>query len=135
LKYVLDACAVIALLNEEEGNAIVDDLFRQAAAGTITLYMSIINLVEVLYGYYQDEGPEKTTEILTKMNASPVKIIDVISPAIFHDAYRLKGSYSISLADAFAGATAKTLSATLVTKDSEFEPVEAQGEISVLWIK
>jgi PIN domain nuclease of toxin-antitoxin system len=59
MTYILDACALIALLNEEEGQDIVDDLFRQAAAGTASLSMSVINLIEFLYNYYRDEGPAK----------------------------------------------------------------------------
>jgi len=40
----------------------------------------------------------------------------------------------MSLADAFLCATAKSLSAVIVTKDKEIKPAEKDGHLSVLWI-
>jgi predicted nucleic acid-binding protein len=135
MTYILDACALIALLNEEEGQDIVDDLFRQAAAGTVSLSMSVINLIEVLYNYYRDEGPATVSTIMEKMNNSPVAIVSTISETVFQEAYRLKGSYKISLADSVGLATAVDLSGTFVTSDhSELEPVEQHENIPFLWL-
>ena len=52
-----------------------------------------------------------------------------------YEAGRFKTSYSMSLADAIAAATAKIFTATLVTKDNEMKPAEEAGEFSVLWLK
>ena len=52
-----------------------------------------------------------------------------------YEAGRFKTSYLMSLADSIAAATAKDLTATLVTKNSEFQPAERAGELSVLWLK
>jgi hypothetical protein len=41
----------------------------------------------------------------------------------------------MSLADTFLCATAQSLSATIVTKDSEIEAAEQPEGLSVLWIK
>jgi predicted nucleic acid-binding protein len=46
----------------------------------------------------------------------------------------LKGFYRISLADAIACATAKTLGAAVITKDGEIRAVEQAENLSVLWI-
>jgi PIN domain nuclease of toxin-antitoxin system len=46
LRYVLDACAIIAFLDKEEGAEIVNDLFEQADAGDITLFVHALNLTE-----------------------------------------------------------------------------------------
>jgi PIN domain nuclease of toxin-antitoxin system len=56
LIYILDACALIALLKRETGWDMVDALFKQARVGEITLYMSIINLLEVIYGFRREKG-------------------------------------------------------------------------------
>jgi predicted nucleic acid-binding protein len=53
----------------------------------------------------------------------------------YREAARLKGRYSISLADSIAAATAKSLSATVVTKDGEFQVLEKSENLSVMWIK
>jgi predicted nucleic acid-binding protein len=135
MNYILDACALIALLNEEEGQDIIDDLFYQATARSITLSMSVINLIEVLYNYYRDDGPDRVSEILVKMDSTSLKIVHTISPTVFHEAYRLKGTYKMSLADAIGLATAKELSATFVTSDhSELEAVEKGEQIPFLWL-
>ena len=35
--FVLDACALIALLNQEEGSEIIRDLLRRAEHGSVTV--------------------------------------------------------------------------------------------------
>jgi len=65
----------------------------------------------------------------------PIETITTISDTVYHETARYKARYSISLADAFLCATAKSLSATIVTKDGEIKPVEQAENLSVLWIK
>jgi len=65
----------------------------------------------------------------------PISIIESISYQVMYEAGRFKTSYSMSLADAIAVATAKSLAATFVTKDDEMRPAEKAGEFSVLWLK
>ena len=65
--YVLDACALVALLKGEDGAEKVDRLFHQAARGEIELHMSIINLLEVYYGFAKDIGLAKTATMLNGM--------------------------------------------------------------------
>jgi len=55
--------------------------------------------------------------------------------SLIKDAGRFKTSYSMSLADAFATTTAKSLGIALVTKDSEMKEAEEAGELSILWLK
>ena len=47
IHYVLDACALVAMMKGEDGAKEVDDLFQQAVRGNALLSMSIINLLEV----------------------------------------------------------------------------------------
>ena len=51
-KYVLDACAVIAFLNDEEGAQKVEQLLLQGERAPDTLFMHEINLLEIYYGVY-----------------------------------------------------------------------------------
>jgi predicted nucleic acid-binding protein len=132
---MLDACAFIALFNGEQGADVVARLIEEAERGDIKLSMSIIQLLEVYYDRIYVVGEEEAKKRADAIIAGPVSIIDPITYPVMYEAGRLKTTYSISLADSIAAAAAKNLSVTLVTKDSEFEPLEAQGEISVLWIK
>ena len=135
--YILDACALIAFLNEEigEGYETVKDLLQHAVAGGITLYMSIINLVEVYYGFMQSNGLETANAIIEPVKSLPIKFIREITDEIYSKAAFFKATYSISLADAFLCATAKSLAATIITKDDEIKPVEEKESLPVLWIK
>jgi PIN domain nuclease of toxin-antitoxin system len=101
MTYVLDACALFAFFNGEEGEDKIDALFQQAHAGTITLAMSIINLLEVYYGYFREKGRETALDILKPVYDTPFTIINTISPQVYQEAARLKGTYRrLSLADA-----------------------------------
>jgi predicted nucleic acid-binding protein len=134
--YVLDACALLALFNKEEGGDKVNKLFKQAKSGEITLYMSVVNLIEVFYGIIRDEGLEKATEIQKKIDASPLEIVDTITPQIYHRASLLKGTNKMSIADAIGIATAESLDAAFVTSDHhELDAVEAKEAIDFCWIR
>ena len=61
--YLLDACAVLAFLNDEEGAEAVNELFRRAKKMEITLTMNAANLIEVYYDCIRVAGAE---------NAKPV---------------------------------------------------------------
>jgi predicted nucleic acid-binding protein len=136
LNYVFDACALIAFLNDEPEKEAVQDLLKKAADKEIIIHMSIVNFVEVYYNYIQQKGSvEEADKLMQSVYVLPIHTIDTITGTVYRDAARFKGLYSISLADAFACAAAKSLSATLVTKDHEIEAVEKNEKISVLWIK
>jgi predicted nucleic acid-binding protein len=90
----------------------------------------------VYYGFIQKYGTvEAADEIMRNVNGLPIEVITTISNAMYHETARYKAGYSISLADAFLCATAKSLSATIVTKDGEIKPVEQAENLSVFWIK
>jgi predicted nucleic acid-binding protein len=133
--YVLDACALIAMVNQEAGFDTVRDTFTRAAAGECGVRMNIVNLVEVYYHFIRDIGAQAAEETMREVSALPFTVIDTISEAIYRETARIKALYAMSLADAFACATAKSLSATLVTKDSEVQAAEQNEALSVLWIR
>jgi predicted nucleic acid-binding protein len=135
VNYVLDACALIALFNEEEGADTVAELMTQASDGTDCLFMSSIQVMEVYYDRIYIKGSEYAEMVLESIYSSPVIVLHDISRDIIKDAARFKTSYSMSFADTFAAATAKSLDASLVTKDNEMKEAEEAGEFSVLWLR
>jgi predicted nucleic acid-binding protein len=131
----LDACALITLFKTEPGEEVIRGLIKQAEAGEALISMSIINLIEVHYGFINDLGGDKARAILERISKMPIRIIETISTAVFHEASRLKSSYKCALADAIGLAAAKELSATFVTSDhSELEAVESGEQIPFLWL-
>jgi len=135
MDYVLDACALIALFNEEEGADTVAELMSQAGNGECRLFMSSIQVMEVYYDRIYIKGAEYANTVLESIYASPITVLSDISRDIIKDAGRFKTSYSMSFADTFAVAVAKSLGAALVTKDSEMKEAEEAGEYAVLWLK
>jgi PIN domain nuclease of toxin-antitoxin system len=129
--YVLDACAMVALLNGEKGAENVNSLFQQAVKGEIKLYMSIINLLEVYYGFIDDIGIAKTQEIMNAANETPLVVISTISEKVYHEAARIKGTHrKLSLADSVGIATAADLDGAFVTSDHHEVEAIAEKETS-----
>jgi predicted nucleic acid-binding protein len=135
MNYLLDACSLIAVFNSEPGAEIVLDLLEKARTGTICLSMNIVQLLEVYYDRLYISGEYGARIRVEAILDEPINIIDTISYQVMYEAGRFKTSYSMSLADAIAAATARSISATLVTKDNEMKPAEETGEFSVLWLK
>ena len=133
--YVLDACALLALLNNEPGGDIIGDLLKKAADGKCALSMSIVNLLEVHYGNVRAMGEQKAEAILGGILSAPIRIITTVSVPVFREASRLKASYTCSLADAVGVATAMDLSAQFVSSDHhELEIIEQQEAMQFLWL-
>jgi predicted nucleic acid-binding protein len=136
LIYLLDACALLAWINEEKGKGYeaVDALLDRARTGEITICMSIINLTEVYYGLIRDMGAEMAGKIMRDAEDLPIHIIENVTGAVYREAARFKAAYSLSLADVFLCATAQSLSAVVVTKDKEIAAAEQSEGLSVFWI-
>jgi predicted nucleic acid-binding protein len=142
MTYVLDACALIALLNEEDGKDKIDDLFNQAKAGKITLCISIINMLEVYYGFINADGLGRANEILAPIDETPLRIIDTVSQPVYREAARFKSMYkdsksqsALSLADAIGLATAINHSGVFVTSDGGFKAPETEDHAPVFWFR
>ena len=134
--FVLDSCALIALLNMEEGEDLVSDLMSSAAVGLCSLIINQVNLLEVYYDTLRRYGKDTAKQVLTRVTDCRVKIVHTLTDEVFEEAGRLKASYKISLADAIALAEARTQNASLVTCDHhEFDALEQAEHMSFLWIR
>jgi PIN domain nuclease of toxin-antitoxin system len=135
-KYVLDACAVIAFLNDEEGAHRVEQLLSQGDQAPNTLFMHEINLLEIYYGVYRDESKELAEQTYAKLFDLPIKFVTGLRENVFKEAGRLKAVYKISLADSIALAEAKIRRIPLVTCDHhEFDPIQDKNELDFFWIR
>jgi predicted nucleic acid-binding protein len=135
-RYLLDACAVIAFLNDETGADVIQSLLEESDAGISDLYLHNLNFLEVYYGLLRDEGKEKA-ELADKTTRSlPITFIEKIDDAIYYEAGRIKSSYKVSLADAILLATAIKLDATVATSDHhEFDAVAPFEKIIFRWFR
>jgi len=136
MHYIIDACALLAFLNDEEGADKVEDLLDRSVANDITVSMSIINLLEVYYGELRDKGADIAQVVLDIVQHYSIKIIDTISEQIFREAARLKAAYKMSIADCIGLATAIELSGQFVSSDHyELEAVAENEPSLIFWFR
>jgi predicted nucleic acid-binding protein len=134
--YVLDACAMIALLSKEAGAEKVAEVYKKAVSGEAALVMHKLNLLEVYYGIFREYGKEDADKFLEKIRQSPIAIDHEITDGIFAEAGRLKASYKMSLADSIALAEASVSGGAILTADHhEFDVVEKNEKIRFQWIR
>ncbi len=134
--FVLDSSALLAFLYGERGRERVEVLLLRSAEGRAGVRLHRIHLGEVYYVFYRKGGEHVAEAMLEDVRQLPVEIEDRISPALMREAGRIKASYRVSYADAFAAGLARVRKGTLVSADRhEFGPVEAAGEVSVQWVR
>lgn len=135
-RYVLDACALIAFFNDEEGADKLEILFEQAQENQVELYIGSVNLFEVYYNALRSTSTLAANELLTDLYSLPIAIMDHIDPSLIHLAAHFKIAHRMSVADSFALALAKHLNAFLVSTDHhEFDNVEKSGEARFYWLR
>ena len=135
-RYVLDACALVAFFNDEEGAEAVEGVLIEASRGNGTVIMNKYNLLEVYYGYYRVNGEAFAENILSIVEGSSIQINDALTNSLLRQAGRFKATHKISLADAVALAQAFDEQSILVTADHhEMDALMQNGEVEFLWIR
>jgi ribonuclease VapC len=118
-RYVLDAFSLIAVMQDEAGAAKVQQLLESADQGDDELYMSVVNLGEVIYIMWKRRGVKSAESTLAAFDQLPVKAFDVDLDLALRAA-AFKAGNRMSYADCFAIALAQRESAALVTGDPDF---------------
>jgi ribonuclease VapC len=109
----------------------VADLLDAAKDEHERLLLHEVNLAEVYYLTIRRAGEDRARSIAAQLPRLPIRIVPN-TPEILWRAARLKAKHPISLADAFAAATAATMDAVIVTGDPEFRAI---GDlVEILWI-
>jgi PIN domain nuclease of toxin-antitoxin system len=136
-KYVLDACALLALLRNETGADVVENIIDDADVGNAKVSMHKANLLEVYYDILRSYGKDQARETLYEVAQLPITVIPDISDAFFEEAGRLKALYKISFADTFALAAASVSGGLLLTADHhEMDALErCEPNIKFMWIR
>ena len=133
--YVLDACAVIALIKKEEGWQPVFEVMKKSILGEATVFMHETNLLEVYYSFRKERGSEYAEQKIDEISAFAT-ILKGFSKLVFIEAGRLKSKYRISLADSIALAEALILNGELLTCDHhEFDVIKNKEPINFMWIR
>jgi PIN domain nuclease of toxin-antitoxin system len=126
MKYPLDACALIAFFDAEEGGLTISDLI---VTPTAQLKIHSVNMCEVFYHFLRKYDLGASNKVLSDVLSFGIEIFDEIGPNLWKDAAALKAQYKrLSLADAIGVAYARSIDGIFVTADhSELEPLDKDG--------
>jgi len=134
-RYVFDACALIAYLNDETGANVVEDLLTRAIQGQVELYVAAINVYELFYDCLKRDAAT-AQKLVDDIYGLPVTVVESVDRPLMNSAGRFKVGYRISLADSVALGLAQQLDAHLVTSDHhEFDQIDQDGSGRFHWIR
>lgn len=129
--YVLDSFALLAYLEGEQGGVRVKAVLRAAVQHTVRVYLSQINLGEVMYITERERGLAAAHKVLALLDQLPIDLLAATKERIL-DAAHLKAHYAVAYADAFAIAAAKEVSGVILTGDAEYSAVEKL--VAIEWL-
>jgi ribonuclease VapC len=96
-----------------------------------SVWMSIINLGEVLYIVEREQGLLASRKALAAIEQLPLALIDV-DRSLTLAAAHIKAQFPLAYADTFAVALGRQENARVVTGDPEFEAVESL--VAIEWL-
>ena len=134
-RYVFDACALIAYLNDEIGAKVVEDLVALALQERVQLYVAAVNVYELFYDCLKRDAAT-ALQLVDDIYSLPLTVVEVLDRALMQRAGGFKVAYRISLANSVALGLAAQLNAHLVSSDHhEFDQIERDGKALFHWIR
>ena len=134
--FILDACALIAVLAMEKGADNIRNLFQKAVDHEAILIMNKFNFLEVYYRIYRLYGKNDAEKLFNTIKQMPILINENLTDDVLKEAGRLKVEHKISIADSIAIAETIVQKGSLVTSDhNEIETVESKENINVIWFR
>jgi PIN domain nuclease of toxin-antitoxin system len=131
-RFVLDACAVLALIKEEQGVEVV----KKTIESNAVILLHSVTFLEIYYNIIKELGLDCATLYFEQMLQTKIEIIYQITESTIKNAGYYKSQYKISLGDSFVLATAKEHNATIMSSDHhEFDIIEKSENINFLWIR
>ena len=113
--FVFDACAFIALLEDEPGAEVVEELLQESANRCL---IHAVSACEVYYDLYRRGNTEDADTLETILGEYDLELLEALPSNLWQIAGKLKAEWRrVSLADCFALALAIREEGTLVTSD------------------
>lgn len=129
--YVLDANAVLDLVEAGPGFHKVEQLLQAASHNQHSVLISVINWGEVFYLLWQRRGEEKARRTLAGLARLPLQIVAVdLSQAL--QAGEIKVFHKLPYVDCIAAALTVSHQAILVSSDRDFEKLGRR--VQILWL-
>jgi predicted nucleic acid-binding protein len=129
--YVLDANAVLDLVDVGPGAPRVKEIIRDTFHERCLTMISVLNWGEVFYHLWQERGEEKARRTMGNLSRLPLDLVPVDLPQVLK-AGEIKAVHKIPYVDCIAAGLAEVRQAVLVTSDRDFEKLGRR--IPILWI-
>lgn len=130
MKYIFDTEALIAFAFDEDGSEQVEDYLKQVFSGDAEGYVNIINLTELRYVSVRLGSKAKADTFIHYLQQKGLNIVD--AGRVWESAADYKDQYKMSLADAYATASATTIGGTLlVGADDDFDEILTSTDIDI----
>lgn len=129
--FVFDSFALLAYFQGEAAALKVKEILKKAGREEALVFLSVVNLGEILYTVERKLGRDTSQETLHDVLTLPVQIAEATLDRVLSAAH-IKATFPLSYADAFAVGLAQETAATVVTGDPEFRRVESL--VNVLWL-
>lgn len=130
-RIVFDAYAIMTLLEDEPGAAIINDLLVDE---NTEILMSAVNLGEVYYILLRRNGKSAAEEVIENVLLEETIKIEEAQWGRIKSAAEVKAGGSLSYADAFALSLAREFQAKLVTGDPEIQAIAAKAAVEIIWL-
>lgn len=129
--YVLDASAVLDLLDDGPGAHRIGQLLKEADRLGSPLLASVANWGEIFYLTWLRHGEQSARDTMADLSRLPIRVVPVDLPQALR-AGQLKALHKIPYVDSLAAALASLQRATLVTADRDFEKLGRH--FPILWL-
>jgi len=134
VKFVLDACALIAYFRKEPGGEIIRDILLDKK-NSVSIHA--LNLCEVYYDFLRESNENTANEIIILVKELGIDIRNDLDEDVWIEAGKIKATIKkISLADCFAITLTNNIKATLLTSDhSEFDRIAHEKLCRIQFIR
>jgi predicted nucleic acid-binding protein len=124
--YTLDACALLALLNNEIGSEVIEEVYQKAENNEVVLIIHKITLLEVYDKISREAGTDIADRIYGQIIDSPIQIFDTLTQHFFKKFAEIKIKYKTHFTDTVVLTTnlVHTENGIIITSDRDFDVIK-----------
>ena len=126
MSVVFDTEPLLVFYMGEEGDTVVEEMLERVVDGDLQAYINIVNLTELYYILHR-YSPEAAEEKTRNLRAYGIKVVPLTDDTLWRLAAEIKSRHPMSLADAYAAATAQVMGSKLIIgRDREFNSLRVE---------
>ena len=130
-KFVIDACAMLAYLNNEDGSTVIEEVLQKGQRQEAKVFLTAMDLAEIYHVILKEEGREKAIKVMVLIRNLPLERVG-LDESLLMMAGEIRLQHPLTLGDALVAAVAKSMKAKIITGDRDFKKLEK--ELDIIWI-